>query len=88
MRTALKYGYDYALNLLISYVKNKQPRTFLPNCTGARSMARIASLAIEGLPINSNVEFIETKFGFDLYMKMFGNSDYNNDSPINLDGIL
>lgn len=70
------HGFDYALSTLTYYVNNKQPKSFLPSCGGARSMCKIASFGIEKKPINSIIELTDTKFGFDLYMKMFGNFDY------------
>lgn len=72
-----EFGYDYALNVLTYYVQNNQPATFLPSCTGSRSMAKIAAFGIEGIPIESDIALTDAKHGFDLYMKMFGNHDYD-----------
>lgn len=74
------YGYIYALFVLTYYVKAKQPNTFLPTCTSSRSMAKIASLAIEGKDIDSDIVLTDTEYGFDLYMKMFGNYGYDKHS--------
>lgn len=72
------YGFDYALNILTKYVDDGQPEDFVPNCT-ARHMCKIASFGIEGISIDSDICLTDTLYGFDLYMKMFGNYDYNKD---------
>ena len=73
------YGYDYALKTLTMYIINGKPNDFLPDC-GTRTMSKIASLAIEGMHIDTNIDYLDTLYGFDLYMKMFGNYDYNKES--------
>jgi hypothetical protein len=70
--------YDFARNngliktkrLLRKFVEDGQSDDFIPGAMSS-TMCRIASLAIEGKDIESNLSYSETKYGPDLYFYMW-----------------